>query len=114
MYVVCIPDIYTFLHPPHRATPSPSHLPVYCIRALTCEGSLISNKLAECTKLFMESSSIPGDCASLYLSKVLGTFVLLGSLAFKVPQILKLHKNKSAAGIHGSVSLVQESQHSGA
>ena len=32
-------------------------------------------------------------------SKVLGTCVLLGGLAFKLPQILKLQKNKSAAGV---------------
>ena len=32
-------------------------------------------------------------------SKVLGTCVLLGGLAFKLPQILKLQKNKSADGV---------------
>ena len=32
-------------------------------------------------------------------SKVLGTLVLLGGLAFKVPQIMKLQKNKSADGV---------------
>jgi len=38
-------------------------------------------------------------CLFLFNSKLLGSFVLLGSLAFKVPQILKLKKNKSADGV---------------
>ena len=32
-------------------------------------------------------------------SKVLGSIVLLGSLAFKVPQIMKIQSKKSADGV---------------
>jgi hypothetical protein len=34
-----------------------------------------------------------------FFSKLLGTLVILGGVGFKVPQILKIQKNKSAEGI---------------
>ena len=47
----------------------------------------------------LASGTLGEGCASFFLSKILGSCVLLGSLAFKVPQILKIHTNKSAAGV---------------
>ncbi|EKX35134.1 hypothetical protein GUITHDRAFT_118680 [Guillardia theta CCMP2712] len=49
--------------------------------------------------MLLEHFSVPGDCATLFLSKVLGYCVMLGGIAFKVPQILKIHRNKSAGGV---------------
>ena len=39
------------------------------------------------------------ECIKLTMSKTLSLVILLGSLAYKVPQILKIISNKSAAGI---------------
>ena len=47
----------------------------------------------------LAAGTLGEGCASFFLSKILGSCVLLGSLAFKVPQILKIHTNKSAAGV---------------
>ncbi|KAJ1495736.1 hypothetical protein T484DRAFT_1925009, partial [Baffinella frigidus] len=47
----------------------------------------------------MSGGTINDGCVSLILSKVLGMSVVLGGMAFKVPQIIKIHKNKSVAGV---------------
>jgi len=39
-------------------------------------GSTSSERLAECTKIFMESQGIPGDCGSLYLRSHSHTLLL--------------------------------------
>jgi uncharacterized protein with PQ loop repeat len=43
--------------------------------------------------------SFDSECIKLTLSKFLSLGILLGSLAFKVPQILKIINNKSSKGI---------------
>jgi mannose-P-dolichol utilization defect protein 1 len=52
-----------------------------------------------CTKALFEHGTMDGSCPSLFLSKALSMVVLIGGMFFKVPQITKIYKNKSAAGV---------------
>ncbi|KAJ3634134.1 hypothetical protein MTP99_011041 [Tenebrio molitor] len=48
---------------------------------------------------FVEFNFFDGPCFSSTLSKGLGLGIILGSLLVKLPQILKIYKNKSGEGI---------------
>lgn len=49
---------------------------------------------------FVQFNFFDGDCFKATLAKGLGFGVILGSILVKVPQILKIHKNKSGEGIN--------------
>ncbi|KAF7273299.1 hypothetical protein GWI33_013989 [Rhynchophorus ferrugineus] len=49
---------------------------------------------------FIDFNFTDGPCFSATLSKALGVFLILGSLLVKVPQILKIFRNKSGSGIN--------------
>eukprot|EP00283_Hemiselmis_rufescens_P015104 CAMPEP_0173438408 /NCGR_PEP_ID=MMETSP1357-20121228/20303_1 /TAXON_ID=77926 /ORGANISM="Hemiselmis rufescens, Strain PCC563" /LENGTH=264 /DNA_ID=CAMNT_0014403701 /DNA_START=23 /DNA_END=817 /DNA_ORIENTATION=+ len=55
--------------------------------------------LRVCTRALLDEGRLGSSCSSLFLSKVLSLFVLAGGMFFKVFQITKLAKNKSAAGV---------------
>ena len=64
------------------------------------EGLLGSVIGATCAQRFLvEGSWMDTECLKLALSKVLGYGIIAGSMAFKVPQILKIMRAKSAFGI---------------
>mmetsp|Transcript_13542 Transcript_13542/g.26751 ORF Transcript_13542/g.26751 Transcript_13542/m.26751 type:complete len:266 (-) Transcript_13542:307-1104(-) len=52
-----------------------------------------------CTNALLDEGRIGASCSSLFLSKALSLIVLLGGMFFKVPQITKIMKNKSASGV---------------
>eukprot|EP00292_Cryptomonas_paramecium_P009849 CAMPEP_0113690130 /NCGR_PEP_ID=MMETSP0038_2-20120614/17594_1 /TAXON_ID=2898 /ORGANISM="Cryptomonas paramecium" /LENGTH=264 /DNA_ID=CAMNT_0000611369 /DNA_START=6 /DNA_END=800 /DNA_ORIENTATION=- /assembly_acc=CAM_ASM_000170 len=63
------------------------------------KSSASAEAIRVCTAQLFESGTVTSSCVTLALSKFLGTLVILGGVAFKVPQILKIAKNKSAEGI---------------
>lgn len=55
---------------------------------------------AYCFRIYKILLSISGPCFSATLSKCLGLGIILGSVTVKLPQILKILRNKSGEGIN--------------
>eukprot|EP00286_Rhodomonas_abbreviata_P019333 CAMPEP_0181295850 /NCGR_PEP_ID=MMETSP1101-20121128/4371_1 /TAXON_ID=46948 /ORGANISM="Rhodomonas abbreviata, Strain Caron Lab Isolate" /LENGTH=267 /DNA_ID=CAMNT_0023400637 /DNA_START=18 /DNA_END=821 /DNA_ORIENTATION=- len=62
-------------------------------------GGKSSGEFAACMDLLTQQSSFPSHCWSITASKILGTFVILGAVGFKLPQIRLINKRKSSEGL---------------
>jgi mannose-P-dolichol utilization defect 1 len=70
---------------------------------MTVGGSSSSFKEACLAQLFALDLSNVTTCWSVWLSKLLGVVIIAASFALKVPQILKILRNKSVAGLSFSM-----------
>ncbi|KAL0485450.1 mannose-P-dolichol utilization defect [Acrasis kona] len=61
----------------------------------------------KCTQsLFVDFSFAP-ECLKLLFSKLLGYFIILGAMFFKIPQILAILRNKSVQGLSLSMFVLE-------
>ena len=54
----------------------------------------------ECFEIFFENNDFTnGECIKLTISRLLGYIIISGAFVLKVPQIVKIVRNKSVQGI---------------
>ena len=61
----------------------------------------------QCYESLFVNFTFETDCLKLLLSKLLGTLVILGSVLYKVPQIITIAKKSSVEGLSALMFILE-------